>query len=94
MAGTSPAMAMLVESYSTALPCEIPLFRQHRDAREKEVTRYPDQDEIGQQDERPAEIVANDFAFVADELAGGNADAGGLRRYRLTDFRAHRIERR
>jgi len=93
MAGTSPAMAMLVERYNAPLPCEIRLFRQRRDAREEEVTGYPDQDEIGQQDQRPAEIVANDFAFIADELARGYADAGGLRRDRLADLRAHRVER-
>src|SRR5215472_16882331 len=67
------------------------LFRQQRDAREEEVTSYPDQDEIGQQDERPAEIMANDFAFVADEFAGGNTDAGSLRRDWLADLRAHRV---
>src|SRR5262249_3800862 len=94
MAGTSPAMAMLVEPYSAALPCEIPLFWQHRDAREEEVTRYPDQDEIDQQHDRPAEIVANDLAFVADELAGGNTNAGGLRRDWLADFCPDRVERR
>ena len=93
MAGTSPAMAMFVESYSAALPYKTPLFRQHRDVREEEVTRDPDQDEIGQQDQRPAEIVADDFTFVTDELARGNADAGGLRRDRLADLRAHRVER-
>src|SRR6201987_6118947 len=84
----------LLKPSSAAPPYENSLFRQIRDVREEEVTRYPDQDEIDQQHQRPTEIVTNDFALVADELAGGNAEAGSLRRDRLCGLRAHRVERR
>jgi hypothetical protein len=39
-------------------------LRQHRDAGEEQVASHPDQHEIDQEHDGPAEIVANDFAFV------------------------------
>ena len=43
-------------------------------------TGHPNDHEITQEDEAPAEIIANHLAFVAHELAGRYADARGLRR--------------
>src|SRR5579883_3622716 len=61
---------------------------------EEQIGANADDDEIAKQEQAPSEIVADDLAFVTHEAAGGNADAGGLRRDRLADLGAHRVERR
>src|SRR6202035_5688764 len=69
-------------------------LRQYRDAGEEQVASHPDQHEIDQEHDGPAEIVANDLAFVADELAGRHADAGGLGRAPLAVLRPDPIQNR
>src|SRR5579872_4510875 len=59
------------------------LWRQHHRGRMQEVAAQRDDDQVRQQDEGPAHVVADDIAFLAYELAGGDTDAGGLRRHRL-----------
>src|SRR5215472_11451298 len=64
------------------------------DPREEQVAGHADQHEIDQERDGPAEIVPDHLALVAHELAGGDADARGLRRDRLADLGPDRVERR
>src|SRR5580692_8195578 len=58
------------------------------------IEAHADDDEINEQDQGPAEVVADDLSLLAHETARRDADAGGLRRDRLADFGADRIEAR
>src|ERR1700730_5863345 len=80
--------------FAIRAPAERSSLRQHRDAGEEEVTSHPDQHEIDEEHEGPAEIVADHLALVAHELAGRHADAGGLRRDRLADLGPDRVQDR
>src|SRR5579862_185846 len=68
-------------------------LKRHR-IREEIIEKDADQDQVAEEKERPAHVVADDLAFAAHEFAGGNAHAGGLRGYGLAHFRANRVESR
>src|SRR5258707_7111118 len=61
--------------------------------RGQEVLEHADDNQTAEPNECPAEIVANNLAFVAHIFAGRDADAGRLGRDRLANFRADRVER-
>src|ERR1700693_3934757 len=82
-----------VQSTRDGLESRRRTLQRHR-IREKIIEKHADQDQVGEEDERPAHIVPDDLAFAAYKLAGRNAHAGGLRRDRFAHFRPYRVEGR
>src|SRR5208282_5156556 len=75
------------------LPLPRPMPEQD-DLREEEIETHADQDQVAEEEEGPAHIVADDLALVAHEAARGHAHARRLGCDRLADLGPHRVERR
>src|SRR5579875_1249041 len=59
--------------------------REVHHARREEVEEHADDDEVAEEDEGPAHIVADHLTLVAHEAARRDADARGLRSNRLDE---------
>src|ERR1039457_4153685 len=93
-----PAIRAAFSAYSPPRKrCQLPVWSRAPSLHcrgEHEAVEEGDQDQVAEQDQRPAEVVPDHLTFLADELARRDADAGGLRRDRLADLGADRVQRR